>query len=139
MQFKPIDSRTDLKPDLAGVAEGFAFGLDAPSFRDQLTDGAREFCRGDLPARLFFVIARPDELQSDFGQASDGRGFGVAVAQDVAAAFDFEKAPAAVLLVDHTAPRFGSVIERQSRAQLGVPLLRFEHQAWLGTGADFLV
>src|SRR5262245_32697270 len=137
-QFEPVNAGVDLHLDLAGVAESFAFGLDAPAFRHQFPDDAREFRRGDLPARLLLVIIRPDEFQTGLGQAIDERRFGVPVAQDVAAAFDLVDASARIILVENAAPRFGRVIERQSRAQPGVLPLRFERQAGLRHDVDFL-
>src|SRR5262245_36840938 len=84
-------------------------------------------------------MIRPNVFQAGLGQATDERRFCVSVAQDVSAVFDLVDAPARIVLVDNAAPRFGRVIERQSRAQPGVLPLRFEGQAGLRTGVDLLI
>src|SRR5262249_34743325 len=139
MQFEPVNAGADLNPDLAGFAERFPFGLDVPAFGDQFPDDVREFRRGDFPARLLLVIVRPDVFQPDFSQSSYERGFGVTIAQDVAAAFYLVDAPARILFVENALFRFGRVIERESRAQPGVLSLRFEPQTRPRLGVDLRV
>src|SRR5262245_61275836 len=139
VEFEPVNAGVDLNLDLAGAAESFTFGLDAPAFRDQFPDAAGELRRGDLPTRLLLVIVRPDVLQAGLGQAPDERRFGVPVAQDVVAALDQVDAPARIVLVDDAAPRFWRVIEGQARAQPGALFLRLERQTGLRFGVDLLI